>query len=376
MRRVFIGNFDFEHRLAAPDAEPAANLKRLNAELATSWLALANDGDWIWTPAAIEPRFFEEAARRGLPQVIPVTSLADVPPRTECVPWGWSEDVRRLAIRFDWSLHAPGREAVRLANSRRTSHDLEQQWNVGLPQSQQIERLEQFAEMTAAASQSVRRWVVKAEFSMSARERILGQGPATESQVNWVRKRLGSAGNVYFEPWVERIEEAGIQFEIPQQGPPSLVGIAPMMVDARGQYAGSLIGDCKSLTSTLEDTWSTAIDAGLRAAAHLQSRGYYGPLGIDAMRYRDIDGSVKTRPLQDLNARWTMGRLSLGFRRLLNAGEQGFWQHGSNLLEHNLPFPPDRVLETSPAVVDGEVCRHSSRLIIGRPPIQDKIPAE
>jgi len=56
---------------------------------------------------------------------------------------------------------------------------------------------------------------------MSARERILGQGPVTAADQNWLRRRIDLYGAVFFEPWVERIEEAGIQIEIPSIGSPN-----------------------------------------------------------------------------------------------------------------------------------------------------------
>lgn len=365
MSRVFIGNFDFEHRLAAPDAEPAANIKRLNAELATSWLAIADSRDFIWTPSAIDRRFFEDAADLGLPRVTPVTSLSEVPPDAHCVPWGWSADVRQLAYRLGWSAIAPPMEVVQLANSRKFSFELEEKWNLGLPESRRIEKLEQFIEATGTEKNPDRRWVVKAEFSMSGRERILGRGAPTEPQINWVRKRLVNAGTVFFEPWVDRIEEAGIQFEISPLGYPRLIGVTPMMVDARGQYAGSIFHRSIVENYFNQQKWSEAIDAGRKAAIHLQSCGYFGPLGIDAMRYRDPDGTIRIRPLQDINARWTMGRLSLGFCKLLAAGEQGYWQHGANLDIQTLPFTPKRIISTSPNVVDDQICRHQSRVLIG-----------
>ena len=118
MPRLFLGNFDFEHRLSNPRHEPNANLKRLNAELASSWLAIADDGDWVWTPSPIDAEFSIAANRAGLPRVIPATSLKVVPRGVECVPWGWSADVRILAERFGWTVRAPSDDAVRLANSR------------------------------------------------------------------------------------------------------------------------------------------------------------------------------------------------------------------------------------------------------------------
>ena len=67
----------------------------------------------------------------------------------------------------------------------------------------------------------------------------------------------------------------------------------------------------------------------MRIAQRVQQLGYFGPLGIDAMQYRDEAGAIRLRPLQDVNARYTMGRLALGFGRVLRPGWCGTWGHFS-----------------------------------------------
>jgi hypothetical protein len=370
--RFFLGNFDFEHRLADPRFEPSTTLKRLNAELATCWLSIAQDGDYVWTPLPIAPEFFREAMSSGLPAVIPVTSFSDVPRGTRCVPWGWSRDVRILAEQFGWETNAPTEQAVLLANSRATSFDWEQDWNVGLPGAKRIETLEQFDTATSQRNPE-ERWVVKAEFGMSARERILGRGTPKEPDISWVRKRLTSGKVVFFEPWVDRVQEVGLQFDIPLDGSPQLIGIAPMLVDSRGQYVGSYFSTEGSSEFSNTNIWQDAIHVALRAATQLQANGYFGSLGIDAMAYRLADGSCRIRPLQDINARWTMGRLSLGWRRLLKPDECGCWYHGpATSFESVVPFNVTRTINTSPPQVGHEACRHRSRVLIGSVPLSSR----
>ena len=401
MPRLFYGNFDFEHRLADAGNEPSQALKRLNAELASSWLAIADDGDLIWTPSPIDTQFWVEAVQNQLPNVIPITSLAHVPRQTELIPWGWSDEVRKWGTRSGWQMNAPTDEAIRWANSRATSAELEQRWSVGLPDAARIESVEQFQTALPRLLASNERWVVKALFSMSARERILGRGPATAAEMNWIRRRILAQGVVFLEPWVERIEEIGMQFDVPATGSPRLMGVTPMRVDERGQYAGSMFSQDHSQDHPQDHSrdhsedhsedqpgnssdsqwdhhdWAAAITVGLRAAETLQAQGYFGPLGIDAMSYRDSTGARQIRPLQDINARWTMGRLSLGWRRLLRLYEHGVWVHGAR--EHGVQQKDEestgdesihdevtRTIRTSPLFVGGIPCRHQSRLIFHR----------
>lgn len=364
--RLFFGNFDFEHRLSEAIYEPTAKLKRLNAELAAAWLSIADDGDWLWTPLPIDEAFFTEMRRLGMPNVKPITSVSVVPSDVEFIPWGWSIEVRLLADRFGWDTSACSEKAAHLANSRATSEELERTWGVGLREARRIESLDELKTSIRSLHQSDARWVVKAEYGMSARERILGRGPMTIPDENWVRRRLDLNGVVFFEPWVERIDEIGIQIDIPAIGSPKLVGVTPMLVDRRGQYAGNWFAYSDERFENQQRFWAEATEVAIRAATHLQSIGYFGPLGIDAMIYRDVDGTIRVRPLQDINARWTMGRLSLGWQRLLEPREEGCWIHGSvNELTQLSQFDVARTVTTSPKQAGGVPCHHASQVLIG-----------
>jgi hypothetical protein len=331
MPRFFVGNFDFEHRLADPVRQLPARLDRINAELATSWLAIGDDGDFLWTPQPIDPAFFEQAAFDGLPRVRPVTRFQDVPAGTECIPWGWTNDVRRLCDQHGWIRNDPPDAAVRAANSRRLSSTLEHEWRVGLSFSGEATSIKDVERLIGWQPENSR-WLIKAEFGMSGRERILGNGPLNEIQRNWIEKRLTNNGVVFFEPWVARAEEVGIQIEVPRTGDPQLIAIVPMLTHKHGEYAGSIFAtpELSRPTATFDrDCFSsTTVEIALRAARRIQELGYFGPLGIDCMKYHATGLPVSVRPLQDINARWTMGRLSVGWKRLLKKYDHaGRWYH-------------------------------------------------
>lgn len=372
MPRLLYGNFEFEHRLAEKTRKLPAKLNRINAELATSWLAIAEDGDYLWTPEPIDANFFERAIAAGLPRVHPVVALADVPRGTECLPWGWTDDVRLLCDKQGWIRNDPPDSAVRAANSRRFSFALEQEWHVGL-ESAGLATSVPHVEQILSHFGSSARWVVKAEFGMAGRERLIGSGAMTSTDRNWIAKRLDADTAVFVEPWVDRIDEAGIQIDVPRHGPPRLIDLTELIVDSRGQYGGSLFqsaGVKQSCAGSDPTDWEFAIGVALRAASRIQDLGYFGPVGIDAMRYRAIDGTCRVRPLQDINARWTMGRLSLGWRRLLNPGQTGYWQHCSTstppvaiheaFVSERDDVVAVRKIETSPQWVGVQPALHTS----------------
>ncbi len=360
MRRLFLGNFQFESELAAARGwNPAASLLRMSAERAPSWIALAEEGDLIWTPEPIADSFWESLAAQGLPRVC---SLNEPPQEEfELVPWGWSPRSRMLGSRTP----QPSDEAVRLGNSREWSFELEQQLGVALPGAARIERIEEIADVVRrSASQfgdaeSEHAWVIKANFGMAARERVLGRGPTlTITNERWLQRRLQSDGAVFFEPWLRRCAEVGIQWTLPKSGhgQPELLGITPLLTDKQGGYRGSEF----SGESIVPTEWQRAVGVTQQVARSLQQLGYFGPLGIDAAIYEDSMGRALVRPLQDINARYTMGRLALGFRRMLRPGERGVWQHGRR---EELFGAVNREIELGPPLIGDAPPMHTSRVM-------------
>lgn len=362
MSRLLFGNFDFEHQLANATRAPAnATLARINVELAPALIAIAEPDDLIWQPAECDASYFKTLRDAGLEPPRFLRAPETIPEKTPLVPWGWSPEMRSWGEAHGCVCDAPHESTVRRANSRLFSHELEVEWNCGLVGATVITNQDELAMTLRRQTTATSPWVLKALFGMSGRERHLGRGPElTEQTANWARRRIGRDGAVIWEPWVEQIAEAGLQFEIPRTGEPQFLGVTPLLTDDLGNYRGN------RLAVDDEGQWSDAIEIAHRAAVRLQQRHhYFGPLGIDAMHYRDNSGTHRTRPLQDINARHTMGRLALGFRRYLQKDEAGTWLHVPmrkqtatwqqflNEARQSLPHSC-RLVPTSPNTIDGK----------------------
>lgn len=381
MVRAFVSNFDFEHHLANPETPTPARLIRLNAELATAWLAIAENGDVLWTPEPIHSDFFRAAAEARLPRITGTMQPARLPGPLECVPWGWTDRLRSLCQERGWTADAPSAAAVATANSREFSTRLEHEWNIALPgagPAASISDVEQRLNLLSGPDERPR-WVIKAQFGMAGRERLLGSGPLTPPAEGWIRKRLADDGLVFVEPWVEKVFEVGLQFDVPRSGPPVLLGCVPLLSNAGGQYRGSWFAPPAALAET-QAVPSAAVEACDNAARQAQKLEYFGPLGIDAMCYRAADGQPAWRPLQDINARWTMGRLSLGLRRLLQPNESGLWWHGAATERPGLGasilvrqvceaygLAVNRIVPTSPDQIAAGPCGQASAAILFQP---------
>lgn len=362
MPRVFLGNFDFEHELAAGrNWQAGATLRRINAELSHAWLAVAGPEDVIVSAGLPDEAYLQQCTEwLGWRPRFEV-EVPDQCQGWELLPWGWSEKAVAWGTERSVACVSPEIANVRDVNDRLFSHRLEMDWGVGLDGAAVIrsrdDLLAQFAWVKAE------RWVLKARFGMSGRERCLGRGEElpTASQ-KWLETRIARDGAVVFEPWVEKVAESGLQFDVPRDGQPRFLGMTPLLSDVQGRYRGNRLD---SGPAAVEAEWQSAVRVADYAACEAQQRGYFGPLGIDAMQYRDRDGSLRFRPLQDINARWTMGRLTLGWRRMLRAGECATWLHGPLTGATMSEVPAGcRIFRTSPRKFSGAECRHASLLLI------------
>ena len=372
MSRLLIGNFDFEWSLARPQSTPAAAQLRLCDELAFTWLAFAEPDDVLLIPGDPGPEFWsvlEANLKWSLPSV--VKRIEDAPTGAIVTPWGWTPQLITACDRAGLQLpQHPAPNIVRHVNSRRFSTTLEHElqsapeWSAWLESTDQLEtHLRRYTQKNSYGE----RWLAKSDLSNSTRERLIGSGDTlTPRDRAWIDTRITRDGGLAFEPWLEIVDEVSFQFDIDSSGEIALVGLTPLVTDAAGHYRGNLFAGTRDLT----EQWRSELDVATSAAQRIAAEGYFGPLGIDASRYHDNDSPSRSRPLQDINARYTMGRLSLGWRRLTTRHETGHWRHGPPSATLRQPNEPqalmlDRTIPTSPAMLDGRPTRIQHRVEIG-----------
>lgn len=296
-------------------------MEQINAGLSWHLAALMDldRGDALLMPRPPLPSFLEAWGRHfgAVPQIV------TQPGRSEkgfvATPWGWSNQIRTMAILHNWVTAAPAQSAVNSANSRRTSFQIEQELGITLPGASPIDSLESFRAAVTTASQlagisaETLKWVIKAEFGMSGRERALGTGPCLpENTQRWIERRLASQSWLIFEPWLDRQAEFGVLFQIPppeQVAPIQLTNVTELLTDLTGRYVGTI----------LHPESATQIDlAPIRNLVQSISKtGYWGPIGVDAMRHKSPAGQICFRPAQDINARLTMGFIAHAWKQKL-----------------------------------------------------------
>lgn len=249
-------------------------------------------------------------------------------------PWGWSEWSVGLVRRLGICQLMPDPDVVRVVNSREfsASEDVLLSAAGGCVFGRlcrSLVEVELYLRELAGCGHAGG-WVLKSNFSHAARNRLVGRGEVLgERERGWLLRRLERGGCVYAEPWVERLGECGLQWEVLESAGGGwrveFVGAADFLTDQGGEYRGSIL---RGAGVAGECWWeaSGVVGVSRRVAERAAALGFRGPLGIDCMRIR-FAGRECVRPVHDVNGRQTMGRLALSLCSQLRGGECGAWLH-------------------------------------------------
>jgi hypothetical protein len=164
-----------------------------------------------------------------------------------------------------------------------------------------------------------RRYTLKPRWGSSGRGRMAGQGGADAARLAGGLERLARRGGAILEPWLERVEDLSVCVYVPPPSQasvwPTLLGSLEMLVTPSGSYrghAGEVDARGRVYSGQRDDEEVRAQGAWL--AGRARARGFFGPCGIDAFRYREGERAL-LRPAVELNARSTMGLVTLGLVR-------------------------------------------------------------
>lgn len=266
MSRRLIFNVDFEERLAGRSTRLKPSfLKKLAARFL--FLGTAEDtleGDFE-LPAAFRARFPD------LPRV--------------------AKDA--AGERLEWAPSEPP-ELMRRLNAKPFAYEVAKRIGLAMPGTlcRSVEEV--------AASLPDGRWVVKRPFGHGALGHFLGAGSALPPNApGSIAKALATGEPVVLEPWVEREQDWSVQLEVGESV--RVLAVTELITTPQGAYVGNRIG-----------VPGPSGEAAIKVGEILRAEGYRGPAGIDAY----TSGGV-LRPLVEINARHTMGRIALEVARRL-----------------------------------------------------------
>ena len=132
-----------------------------------------------------------------------------------------------------------------------------------------------------------------------------------------LEKRLKREGAFVAEPWLDKISDFSVQYEIRDDGTISEFAPRFFQNDSRFQYAGSWLGKGggdEGLVQSAKNEWRSRHQEVLD---HLMGLGYAGPVGVDCMVVRTPEGILAIDPVIEVNVRFTMGRVAVEVERAI-----------------------------------------------------------
>jgi uncharacterized ferritin-like protein (DUF455 family) len=199
------------------------------------------------------------------------------------------------------------------------------------------------------AATPTHRLVVKEEFGFAGGGQIrLWEPELLPTQRRWMESAFDRGATLVIEPWLDRVRDFSVQLEQTAAsdtapGTLRLLGFTGLVNDLRGQFQANWADPDwnRRVPNWVIDAWKQgtpgAIPPGSAVAGlfqrlirdlepELQRRGYVGPLGLDALVYRDAAGAIRLKPVLELNPRFTMGRLTLELMTRVAPGCRGVYR--------------------------------------------------
>lgn len=158
------------------------------------------------------------------------------------------------------------------------------------------------AEVRAAspASDPVR---LSGAFTVAGRGHRVLRGRWTPADEAWARRQLGR-GPIVVAPQLEVVTELALHGRLTAAGLAQVGRPVLQRTDRRGAWRGSAAARRVDVDPALTRAMETALE---RAAGRLRAAGYTGPFGIDGLLGRGRGARLEIAPLNELNARYTMG---------------------------------------------------------------------
>ena len=336
--RLFWFNPEVEEELALGASYTAPkSIASWHRDLASLLQFVASEEDCVLVEQRLVSGFLGEIVKCGynVPQFVSKSERHELKGRlfSGWHPWGQSPgavlEAKRLGC--EWQ-HQP-EAAPKAVFTKTWAKALAQQLGVDQIGGKVVGNLDELMAAVAglAAYGDV---VIKAPLSCSGRhmQRIKARDLLDVKQQAWAERILKQQGALVAEPWVRRLADYSVQIEVQEQQS-TVLGVTRFLTDARGAYLGHVLGlKHAGLDPTIVRAYhelsvpETLERVAVAVAEALLQAGYRGPAGIDAFLYEDSSG-IKLRPLVEINARYTMGRIALELDRRVHNKARVMWRH-------------------------------------------------
>ena len=175
-----------------------------------------------------------------------------------------------------------------------------------------------------------------------------------ETLSTWTRQTIASQGSFVIEPLLDRCFDFSALYEISPEGESRFIAFTQLLTDSRGKYLGTRvapkIGNLFPADLTiLFHQKCIETEGGLVTGPHFYKKilphslsrllpGYVGPVAVDGFFYQTAAEEIQVRPIVEINARCSMGRIAHNLRRKLAPNSAGELRiHNVKKLAGSLP---------------------------------------
>lgn len=340
---VHIANTNVEFEFAHPNIEPLeTSLSRYPIFLQLQFLPLlyAGTDDIIAVSALPDADYLAALEQTGWwPQGLPQLALLcdqDSFEGKKCLSWGPSRQVQKWAEARRMLYSSPDWKIASLINSKAFSFRYTSLDAAALLWSK--EALLDWMKKVPGAK------VLKTCFGLSGGgNRRIENSLLSQKLLGFCRKEWKQNRPILGEPWLDRLGDFSTQWFIHSNQCIEWVGGTRFEVDAHGVYQGTLVGSENQLFPFLEPFLQEHRQFALKALTEMAAMGFFGPIGIDALLYRDPKtDSVSLFPLVEINGRETMSLVALRLQQriaphqMLRLAFQQTEASGASLLPHRI----------------------------------------
>jgi uncharacterized ferritin-like protein (DUF455 family) len=317
------------------------NVRLLEEDLDMITLALARRDDVLLLRKVPSRQHLKNIRAWGfpMPECLSVNEPKDLAERRigGIRPWAWQQSASDTLEPFAQSMSPQAAQKWRASSesiwmSKELGYKLE--GILGKPVGDWCTTAEQVEEYVSNSTGDV---LLKAAYSNAGRGHCrLLDGQWTASSSGWLKRVLKEHGGLIAEPWLDRVLDFSAQYELKADGEMKLMGMTRVVNDELGRFRGSLVLPkwAQGLDTELSEFLFRDAKINLfykhtlpEALKELMAgSGYIGALGVDSMAYRAADGSHIFRPVVEVNARHTMGRVAVELLKKTAPGLAGYYE--------------------------------------------------
>lgn len=311
--------------------------------------ALPDDVALFRVPPSAEHLTTLRAAGLTLPEIIPLQkeqTIAELATRKlgGFRPWAWSPEASELFqplaqnptqnTLYPWQ-HASPPAFFEKSLTAKASAQLQLSQNESFVLQTKEEAIEFIDHMRPQGP-----LLLKPLFACAGRGQLVVDTTTPEKELtNWLTRNLQAQGSVVVEAYLSRLLDFSALYDVTRNGEVRFVAFTRLITDSRGHYQGTRvapkIGNLFPHDSTVffhqpvieaEGKLHTGPDfykKVLPASFSNLLPNYSGPVAVDAFFYQSSATEVQIRPVVEINARCSMGRIAHNLRRRLAPNSVG-----------------------------------------------------